>query len=167
MFCSAAISHRIWTWFCYFQRFMLRLYLRNQFTKTTFTLPLLWSFPMFSWCLTIANWYIQWLFLMNARATVGRNLLRIIFHDACYSLCVPLFQIELSLNPGPECLHNLGSCHLEVAPALELIHWKNIFRLSPPPILLLHSNDVPCRSVVSLNLKIFEFWNRNHTGEMK
>ena len=41
MFCTAAISHRIWTWFCYFQRFSLRVYLRNQFTKTTFTLPLL------------------------------------------------------------------------------------------------------------------------------
>ena len=41
MFCTAAISHRIWTWFCYFQRFRLRVYLRNQSTKTTFTLPLL------------------------------------------------------------------------------------------------------------------------------
>ena len=41
MFCSAAISHRIWTWFCCFQRFRLRVYLRNQFTKTAFTLTLL------------------------------------------------------------------------------------------------------------------------------
>ena len=49
-------------------------------------------------------------------------------------------QIELSLNPRSQCLHNLGSCHLEVAPALELIHWKNIFRLSYP---LQYSSPTP------------------------
>ena len=72
-------------------------------------------------------------------------------------------QIELSLNPRSQCLHNLGSCHLEVAPALELIHWKNIFR--PPQILLLHSNDVRCRVLESKTYLNFE--TRNHTGEMK
>ena len=80
------------------------------------------------------------------RATVRGYLLRIILY-----VIHSVSQIELSLNPRSQCLHNLGSCHLEVAPALELIHWKNIFKLFSP---LQYSFSIPMMcAAVCLNLK--------------